>query len=233
MNKAKILNYILGIMMFFLILKFSDINISDNEKVQLQNMDKLKNNSTIETIHNRKSVRNFIDKKVVSTKNLVELVRAGMAAPTAVNKQPWAFIIINDRQKLDALGDTLPYAKMLFTASAAIVVCGDTNKALTGVNKEYWIQDCSAATQNILLATESLGLGATWTSTFPYKERMDPVIKELNLPKHLIPLNIIPIGYPIGKDKAKDKWKQKNVYINTYNTPLTGYAESRVKDTLK
>lgn len=162
-------------------------------------------NETLETIHNRKSVRHFTDAPV-SKAQLELLVRAGMAAPTAVNRQPWAFYAVTDRAILDKLSEQLPYAKMLTQAQAAIVVCGDMDRAGNLKDKGYWVHDCAAATENILLAAESIGLGAVWTATYPYDDRTIAVIKELNLPEKHIPLNVIPIGYPTGEDVPKDKW---------------------------
>ncbi|MCU4162643.1 flavin reductase [Carboxylicivirga caseinilyticus] len=172
-------------------------------------------NPTLSTIYNRKSVRHFTNEQVREDE-LTELVKAGMAAPTAVNKQPWAFIAINDRAMLDVLADSLPHAKMLKQATAAIAVCGDLNKALQGQARIYWVQDCSAATQNILLATEAMGLGAVWTGVHPITEREATVKNLLNLPEHIIPLNVIAIGHPTGEDQPKDKWKPENMHINKW-----------------
>lgn len=167
-------------------------------------------NETLETIHNRKSVRHFTDQPV--SKDQIEvLLRAGMAAPTAVNRQPWAFYVVTQRETLDLLAEQLPYAKMLSQAQAAIVVCGDMEKAGNLKEEGYWVQDCSAATENILLAAESMGLGAVWTASYPYNDRMEVVINTLNLPEKDVPLNVIPIGYPTGEDVPKDKWKPENI----------------------
>lgn len=173
------------------------------------------NNTTIETIHLRKSVRNFTNEKLDKSQ-LTNLVKAGMAAPTAVNKQPWAFVVIDDRQTLNKMGEQLPYAKMLLSAPAAIVVCGDLSKALKDWEQEFWIQDCSAATENILLAAESVGLGAVWTAVYPAKERMKTVTEILNLPEFIIPLNVLPIGYPKGQEQVKDKWNPENLHWNKW-----------------
>lgn len=167
-------------------------------------------NQTLEVIHKRKSVRNFTD-QAVSKQQIETLLRAGMAAPTAVNRQPWAFYVVTQRASLDALAQQLPYAKMLAQAQAAIVVCGDMEKAGNMKDKGYWVQDCAAATQNILLAAESMGLGAVWTASYPYDDRTEAVINELNLPNTHIPLNVIPIGYPTGEDQPKNKWKAENI----------------------
>ena len=104
---------------------------------------------------------------------------------------------------------------MAAKAPLAIVVCGDMNKALEGDAREFWVQDCSAATENILLAATGMGLGSVWTGTYPSKERCAAVTKLLNLPKFLIPLNTIVIGYP-DSQVTKDKWKQENVSYNAY-----------------
>lgn len=202
---AQIVNLLLAICVLVLIINSNTETTPDMSE----------DNNTLKIIYQRKSVRNYIDKKV-SKEQLETLIRAGMAAPTAVNKQPWAFIAIDDRATLDKLGESLPYAKMLKNAPAAIVVCGDLTKALEGWEQEFWIQDCSAASQNILLAAESIGLGAVWTAAYPAKDRMKTVTDILELPKHIIPLNVIPVGFPKGIEQAKDKWKPENLKWNKW-----------------
>ena len=229
MKNPRILNFILVIALLYLVMK---INRPESSPVAATApVVRTDSNHTLETIHQRKSVRNFLSTPVAES-DLIELIRAGMAAPTAVNKQPWSFITVQDRAVLDSLGDQLPYAKMLHTAPAALVVCGDMNLALTGVNQDYWVQDCSAATQNILLAAESMGLGAVWTAAFPYADRMDPIRAALNLPEHVIPLNIIPLGYPAGTNLPKDKWAPEKVHLEKYGEPLMGHTEGRMQPTL-
>lgn len=168
-------------------------------------------NEILKVIHSRKSVRHFTE-QAISNKHIELLLRAGMAAPTAVNRQPWAFYVVTNRKTLDALGEALPYAKMLHQAQVAIVVCGDMDKAGNLKDQGYWVQDCSAATQNVLLAAESLGLGAVWTAVYPYDDRTKVVIESLNLPEKHLPLNVIPIGYPTGEDQPKDKWNPENIF---------------------
>ncbi len=172
-------------------------------------------NPTLNTIFNRKSVRHFTDEKV-SEQQLSLLCRAAMAAPTAVNKQPWAFVAIDNRAILDSLAEVLPYAKMLKKATAAVVVCGDLTRAAEGYKQAYWIQDCSAATENLLLAAESMGLGAVWTGVHPNNEREDLVRNTLNIPTNQIPLNVIAIGYPTGEDQPKDKWDESKIHWNNW-----------------
>ena len=161
-------------------------------------------------IHKRKSVRQFTGQGV-SREALDKIIMAGMAAPTAVNMQPWAFIIVTDRKTLDALAAGLPYAKMLSKAGAAIIVCAIPGKAYEK-NLELAVIDSTCASENILLAVEALGLGAVWTAAYPYIERMDVVRKTLNIPQEIIPLNVIPVGHPTGAEKPKDKYKPENIH---------------------
>lgn len=172
-------------------------------------------NSVIETILNRKSIRKFSDKPIEKEK--IELIlKSAMAAPSAVNCQPWFFVVIDDRELLDELGRELPYAKMLVFAQAAVIVCGDLQKALDDWEQEFWVQDCSAASQNLLLAAESLGLGAVWTALYPAASRVKIVKDILNLPENLMPLNVIPLGYPAGHDKPINKWHEENIHYNKW-----------------
>jgi nitroreductase len=165
-------------------------------------------------IMNRKSERNFIPAEI-SKETLELIIKAGMAAPSAVNQQMWEFIVVDERKTLDALGEELPYAKMLFQAGAAIITCGNLTRPFDGDPKSlYWIMDCSAATENILLAVEALGLGAVWTAVYPDPRRIASVRSILHLPEHVMPLNVIPIGKPAGPTEPKDKWNPKYVHWN-------------------
>ena len=161
-------------------------------------------------IQSRKSVRNFTG-QAVSKELLDKILRAGMAAPTAVNKQPWSFVVVTDRKTLDNLKDGLPYTKMLDKAGAAIVVCAIPEKAFEQ-KVEFAVVDSTCASENILLAAEALGLGAVWTAAYPYNDRMGFVRKTLNIPDNVIPLNVIPIGYPTGVDKPKEKFNPENIH---------------------
>lgn len=166
-------------------------------------------NRTLQTIFERKSVRNFTSRKA-SPELLDTLVRAGMAAPTGRDIRPWEFIIITNRSTLDTLAALLPYAKMLSEAPAAIVVCGREDKENGG--SSYWYLDCSAATENILLAAEALGLGAVWTAAYPYEDRMQAVEKVLDMPQGIRPLNVIPVGYPRGSQTPKVKYDPSRIH---------------------
>lgn len=167
-------------------------------------------NQTLETIFNRKSVRKYTERPVEKEK-LETLVRAGMAAPSSRDRRPWEFVIVTDRDLLDKMGDGLPLARMLKETKQAIIVCGDTVKS-----ENAWQLDCSAAAQNILLAAESMGLGAVWTAAYPYPERMKIIQDALQLPEHILPLTVIPLGYPTGIEKPKDKYNKKQIHYNSW-----------------
>lgn len=166
--------------------------------------------AVIDNIMTRTSVRQYTSQPVDSA-TIETLLRAGMAAPSAVNKQPWHLYVVTDTAKLNALSQASPNARMAAHAPLAIVVCGDTDLFLEGEAREFWVQDCSAVTENILLAAHALGLGAVWTGTYPSEERCKAVSEVLSLPSNLIPLNTIVIGYPDGEFTPKDKWKPEKV----------------------
>ncbi len=170
--------------------------------------------TAIDVIHQRVSIRNYTSKKI-SKEQLETIVRAGMAAPSAMNKQPWQFIVINDENTLSAIGD-IPTSKMAKQAPAAILVCGDLQKAGEGWLEQYWIQDCSAVSENILLAITDLGLGGVWTSIYPAEDRMKIITDMLQLPEHIIPFCVIPIGYPAQEYEPKDKWNPENIHWNKW-----------------
>ena len=148
----------------------------------------------IDNIFERKSVRSFED-KTVSKDTLELLVKAGMAAPSAM---------------MDSLNARLPYAKMLKEAAAAIVVLGNPEIS------KLWMYDCSACTQNVLLAAESLGLGAVWTAAFPYDDRVNAIKEVYEIPDPWLPLALIPVGYPKGDHQPKDKWDPAKVHYEIW-----------------
>lgn len=172
-------------------------------------------NAAIETIMTRTSIRSFTD-QAVANETVETLLRAGMAAPTAVNAQPWHFVVVNERAKLDELAGTNRHGDMLRQAPLAIVVCGNMEKAMKGPGQAFWIQDCSAATENILLAAHALGLGAVWTGCYPIEERVATVSEVLGLPETIVPLCVIVMGYPNENPQPKDKWKPENVSYNMF-----------------
>ena len=168
--------------------------------------------AAISNIMTRTSIRQYTNEPV--TKDDIEtMLRAGMAAPTAVNKQPWHFVAVTDKSKLAELAGR---RNMIKQAGVAIVVCGNMGKALQGPAQAFWVQDCSAATENILLAANALGLGAVWTGCYPMDDRVAEVSKVLKLPETIVPLCVIAIGHPAEQPTPKDKWKPENVSYNEF-----------------
>lgn len=166
-------------------------------------------NAALDNIFARKSVRTYLNKGVEKEK-IDLMLRAGMAAPSGKDVRPWEFVVVTDRASLDSMAAALPYAKMLTEARYAIVVCGDSTRS------SYWYLDCSAATQNILLAAESLGLGAVWTAAYPYEDRMEVVRKHTALPENILPLCVIPFGYPATQQQPKQKYDEKKIHYEKY-----------------
>ena len=162
-------------------------------------------NDLIRLIMTRTSIRAFQDKPV-SDETLETLLKAAMAAPSAKNSQPWAFVVVRDHALLEKLGDSLPNAKMTATAPVAVVICGVMDKTLPGEAREYWIQDAAAATENFLLAVHAFGLGAVWTGVHPISERIRILKDALRLPDGVEPFCLIPFGYPAVPASVKDKW---------------------------
>ena len=172
--------------------------------------------AVFENIMTRTSIRQFTSEPVPA-EMVEQMLRAGMAAPTAMNSQPWEFVVINDRDTLDKLAGQLRYAKMLQQAPLAIVVCG-RDKWLDREGNErdniFWVDDCAAATENILLAAHALGLGAVWTAA---KDDRAAIVKEaLGIPEDLNTLCVIPIGFPADNPQPKDKWKPEKIHYNRY-----------------
>ena len=171
----------------------------------------------LNAIHTRTSIRSYTDKPVADAQ-IEKILKAAMAAPSARNNQPWRFYVVTDRAVLNQLAGGLPFAKMLDHAPLAIIVAGDTTAGdPEGEQIHNWVMDCSAASQNLLLAAHALGLGAVWTGVYPYQTRIDSVRAILNIPEHIIPLNVIPIGYPAEEPQPKDKWDAEKVIFTNPN----------------
>lgn len=175
-----------------------------------QKAESVSGNAALDNIFARKSVRTYLNKGVEKEK-IDWMLRAGMAAPSGKDQRPWEFVVVTERATLDSMAAALPYAKMLAEARYAIVVCGDSTRS------SYWYLDCSAAAQNILLAAESLGLGAVWTAAYPYEDRMQVVRKYTALPENILPLCVIPFGYPATRQQPKLKYDEKKIHYEKYN----------------
>lgn len=171
--------------------------------------------TVLNTILTRVSVRQFTGEKI-SDEQIETLLRAGMAAPSAINRQPWAFIVITDEQQLATIGEAFPYSRCANHPACAIIPCGDLTKALEGEAQGFWINDVSAATENILLAAHAMGLGAVWTGVHPSTERTTMLQQMLNLPENIIPLCIVPVGVPAEQPEVKQKFNTDNIHYNRW-----------------
>lgn len=171
--------------------------------------------AVMDNIMTRTSVRSYSD-RAVGESQIETILKAGMAAPTAGNKQPWRFVVIRDKAILTAIPEKVIYAKPVATAPVAIVVCGDMDFTFEGEGITYWVQDASAATENILLTAHSLGLGAVWCGVYPINERVEYMKELLKLPENIVPLNVIAIGYPDKIIEPKDKWKPEYIHYNIW-----------------
>ena len=170
--------------------------------------------AAIENIMTRTSIRQYKDQPVEQEKIDI-MLKAAMAAPTAVNLQPWHFIVINDKKTIDMLA-----GPRHTNAPLMIAVCGDTDKTTmpdgNGKLPDFWVQDVSAATENLLLAAHAQGLGAVWTGVYPAMERVAEVANILNCPKNIVPVAVVRIGYPNESPEPKDKFKEENISYNKF-----------------
>ncbi|MFH1914392.1 MAG: nitroreductase family protein [Pseudomonadota bacterium] len=163
-------------------------------------------------LRTRRSIRKFEDKPV-SEAMIRQVLEAAMAAPSAGNAQPWQFVVITDPAKLAEAAAIHPYAAMAAQAPVGILVCGDLSlEKYAG----YWVQDCSAAMQNLLLAAHGLGLGAVWTGIYPIEERGTGFAKLVGLPNTVIPLGFAPLGWPAQPSGEVSRFREDRIHHNTY-----------------
>lgn len=170
-------------------------------------------NKVFDNLMSRVSVREFTGEKIAADQ-IDSLLRAAMAAPSALNKQPWAFIVVTEDSLIARLGEALPNSRCSNHPGCAIIPCGDLSKAIEGELGAFWVNDVSAATENLLLAAHSMGLGAVWTGLHPDMQRVKTVQDILGLPEHIIPLCVVPVGVPAEQPAAKDKYNAANIHHN-------------------
>lgn len=162
----------------------------------------------MDSIFHRRSIRKYTDKTV--SENLIEeILKAGMAAPSAGNAQPWHFVVISDKNIMVDITKFHPYSQMLKEASHAIVVCGDLSLEK---HAGFWVQDCSAAMQNMLLMADSLGLGAVWLGVYPKEELVNSMRELLNIPQTVVPLGIMSLGYPAETKPPADRFNPSRIH---------------------
>jgi len=164
------------------------------------------------SIYKRRSIRKFLPDPI-SDQKLMEFVKAGMNAPSAGNQQPWKFLIITERQILNKIAELHPYGKMLKEAPSAILVCGDL---LLETHKGYWMVDCAAATQNILLEIVNHSFGACWLGVYPRPERMKSLSEMFELPQNIVPFSLIAVGKPNEIKEDKNIFELERIKFNSW-----------------
>jgi len=158
----------------------------------------------------RRSIRKYTGKKVKKT-DIMCIIKSGMFAPSAHNREPWFFIVIDDKKIFEIIMKNHPYAGMLKSAPVAILVCADTRKQK---EKMYYAQDLSATTENMLLQATELGIGSCWVGIFPKQERSKPLIHALNIPNYIIPFSLIVLGYADEKPSSRHKFEKDRIVFN-------------------
>ncbi len=159
----------------------------------------------LNAIWSRRSIRAYSNEPV-SEKDIQTLLEAGMAAPSASNRKPWHFVVVTDRATLQALAAAHPFGKMLAGAAAGIAVCGDPAVS------DWWVQDCSAATENILVAAAGLGLGGVWLGSHGRPEREQAVRDVLGISQRIGVLSLLSIGHPAEKKEARTQFDPQRVH---------------------
>lgn len=167
----------------------------------------------LEAILTRRSIRQYTP-QAVAEQVVQELLAAAMQAPSAGNQQPWHFVVVTGREERLALAGVLPHGQMLKTAPLGIAVCGDVESLR---HPGFWVQDCSAATQNLLVAAHALGLGGVWLGVYPIEERVQGVQRVLGLPAQVVPLCVLALGYPAAKpEPAASRYHEARVHHNRW-----------------
>jgi nitroreductase len=166
----------------------------------------------MEEILKRRSIRQYMPDPVPDHV-LKDLLRAAMAAPSAGNEQPWQFVVLRDRGLLDRIPSFHPHSHMVKQAPLAILICGDMELVGHG---EMWVQDCSASTQNLLLAVQAKGLGAVWLGVYPRQERVDGFRKLIPMPQTIVPFSLVPIGYPAETKPPSDRFKESRIHYDSW-----------------
>ncbi len=166
----------------------------------------------INFLRTRRSIREYEEKKIPK-ETIMEILKTAMYAPSAHNKQPWEFFVVEERKILNEISNNHPYAKMLKKAPAAVVVLADTKKQL---DEGYFAQDCSAATMNILLSAWAYGIGSCWIGVFPKEERIELIKEILKVPERYVPFSIVSLGYPVKLPEKVERFDEKRIHFNVW-----------------
>lgn len=164
---------------------------------------------TLEAIYARRSIRRF-EERPVDADRLTELARLAMAAPSAMNRCPWEIVLVNEPEGMDILRSAMPFGK--FCAPAALVMCANMRRGIPAVGREFWVQDCSAAMENVLLGVTAMGLGAVWLGAYPLKGTVEKLSAGLGLPSHIIPMGVAYIGHPAEEKEPRTQYRDDRVH---------------------
>lgn len=164
--------------------------------------------NAIESIYARRSVRKY-KAKPVEREKIETLLQVAMAAPSGRNTRPWHFYVVEGKEKMQKLKAIMPNGQ--YDAPCSITVCGDMDNSMCDTVKKYWVQDCTAALENILNAAPELDLGTVWLGVYPNEDRMKPVIDFLGLPKNIVPLAVLYVGYPDEEKEARTQYDENKV----------------------
>ena len=167
---------------------------------------------TLQTILNRRSIRKYTSQKI-SEEKIDAILKAATYAPSAMNYQPWHFIVIDERKDIDQINKINPHAEMMMQAQLAIIICGDSKLEM---NIDYLVQGCSAATQNALLAIHDAGLGGVWVSVYPNKDIIEGIKRYYGIPENIIPISAIAIGYPDEVKEKEDRFNKEKIHKNRW-----------------
>ena len=170
-------------------------------------------NKILDTIYKRRSIRVF-DRRKVDKNILTDLLKAAMAAPSASNSRPWEFIVVTDERKLSELQSRIKYGK--YNAPAAVIVCANLSIAKNESAFRFWVQDCSAATENLLIAAAGMGLGTVWIGAYPKENVINNLREILDIPEEVTPFNMIYIGYPAEEVKPRTQYEESRVHWESY-----------------
>ena len=179
--------------------------------------------AVLDNIFARRSVRAFTEQEVTEAQ-VETLLKAAMAAPSGMNLQPWRFIVVRNQSLKDKLSKK--GSDFIATAPVVIVVCAEMIETEDSKTNQNWTADCAAATENLLLAAQAMGLGACWTACYPYFDRQLVARKALKLPENVSPYCVIPVGYPAGDSEPKNKWNAENIHYERWDNSAPEEIES-------